>query len=167
MLASESRQIFAQIERMLSSCPAARHVRGVRSLSVPASGPDGFDIVLALDQSECILCLDGWSLEFNRPEQALEYVELALCGDLRLRINSLAGRPWRWTLERLALDRSWKVENVMGYLRLRFWGEKRVIYLRNDFGFTGWSSTARHPVAPGARIVRCTPQAQPDAGFSS
>ena len=142
MLASESRQIFTQIEQMLAACPRARHVRGLRSLSIPASGPEGFDVMLALDQSECILCFDGWSLEFNRPEQALHYVELALHGEMRLKIDSIGGRPWRWTVERLGPDRAWLVENVMGFLRLRFWGEKRVTYLCNDFGFAGWTPKA-------------------------
>ena len=67
-------------------------------------------------------------------------------GDVRLRIDSIGGEPWQWTLERQTSDKGWVAEQSMGVLNLRFWGKKSVAYLRNDFGFKGWSPADKHAV---------------------
>ena len=139
MLASENRQIFAQIEQFVAACPGAQLVRGVHTMRVLAGKPSGFQLSLALDDRHCTLTFDQWSMPFPRNDQtALELFELALHGDVRIRVDAIGARPWRWTLERRTPDGVWQTEQSMGGLKLRFWGRKSVAFLRNDFGFQAW-----------------------------
>ena len=148
MLAIESRQIFAQIEQMVTACPRAELTRGVASMRVPAVAPDGFDMRFAVEDRHCHLTFDRWSLDFaSNDQRALDLFELALHGGVRLRIDTVDGGPWRWTLERQAENRTWVAEQSMGFFNFRFWGTKGVTYLQNDFGFRAWSPAPRSEAA--------------------
>ncbi len=148
MLAIDSRQFFAQVEQVVTACPRATLERGIASIRVPAAPPQGvkgnagFDIRVTFDDRVCRLTFDRWSLEFARNDHgAMELFEHAMHGDVRLRIDSVDGNPWWWTLERHTSDKGWVSVQSMGFLNLRFWGKKSVTYLQNDFGFKAWSPT--------------------------
>ena len=145
MLASESRQIFAQIEQMVALCPKADLLRGVHRLLIPALSPAGFDMSIAIDDYTVHLTFDRWWLHFARNDQAaIELFEQALHGDVRIRVDAIGGNPWNWTLERRLSPCTWVAEQSVGALRLRFWGARTVTNLQNDFGFAGaaWAPTA-------------------------
>ena len=136
MLASESRQIFAQIEEMAAACPQAELERGVHRFRIAAASPTGFDMSLAVDEFTVELTFDRWWLHFARNDhRAIELFEQALTGDVRIRIDAIAGKPRNWTLERRLSPNTWMAEQSVGVLRLWIWGERTVTYLQNDFGF--------------------------------
>ena len=138
MLASESRQIFAGIEQMAAACPNANLERGVHRVRIAAASPAGFDMSLAVDEFTVQLTFDRWWLDFARNDyRAIELFEQALTGDARIRVDAIGAKPWKWTLERRLSPNTWVAEQSVGALCLRFWGERTVTYLQNDFGFAG------------------------------
>lgn len=154
MLAIDSRQIFAHVEQVVAACPRATLVRGIASMRIPAalpqgaSGQAGFDICVTFDDRLCRLTFDRWSLDFARNDhRAMELFEQAMQGDVRLRIDTVGGQPWQWTLERQTSNKGWVAEQSMGVLNLRFWGKKRVVYRQNDFGFKAWTPAPNRAVA--------------------
>lgn len=149
MLAIDSRQFFSHVEQVVSACPRAELVRGIASMRIPAPRPQsencqqGFDICVTFDDRKCRLRFDRWSLDFARNDhRAMELFEQAMHGDVRLRVDTIGGEPWHWTLERHTSDKGWVAEQSMGVLNLRFWGQRGVTYLCNDFGFQAWTPLA-------------------------
>lgn len=84
-----------------------------------------------------VLAFDEWTEEFEDAAAARGLFASALDGSARLKVESLSGRPWRWTLESLDPTGQWIAQSTIGHPIWRFWGRRSVDYLRNDFAQQG------------------------------
>jgi hypothetical protein len=122
------------IEAEIRRYPGVEVTRLPEGVSVKASGVDGFNMTVVVEEGRCALYFDGWFEEFGCKESALRTIADALSGDARLRVDMLSGRRWRWTLETFDDAGQWVSESTISHVIWRFWGRKSAIYLRNNFG---------------------------------
>lgn len=156
MLAQRNEVFLQTIENTIDLCVGAQVGRLASGFLVKASGPNGFDMTIMIEDGRYALYFDNWAEEFDCEHVARQTFEAALHGRARLRVDALAGRSWRWTLERLDANGNWIAESTLGHVTWRFWGRRSSLYLRNDFPL---SLPSGGPVAkagagqPGARYV--------------
>ena len=72
----------------------------------PATGT-GFTISLLRGPGSWIVFFDGWHDEFPDLEMVLALIRQALSGEVRLRVDRMGQKPWRWTVERRLGDATW------------------------------------------------------------
>lgn len=133
MLARQDQSFLQEIEVAIGACPGAQVARTATGLSVKASGPHGFDMAVMVEDGRYALYFDNWTEEFVSDEMARRTFEAALAGTARLRVDTLAGRRWRWTLETVDESGRWIAESTIGHVIWRFWGRQATFYLRNTF----------------------------------
>lgn len=121
MLASETRQFLLQLDRIAAAKPATECFYARTSVVIPAVDQAGFDIKVVLEPVGFIILFDEAMLEVRTHDLAIELVESALNGRIRVKIDAIAGKPWQWTAERLQSDGRWTVESVTGQFRFRLW----------------------------------------------
>lgn len=121
----------------------AAPVRQMRSLSVKSGGAGGFEMSAMAANGRYALTFGGWGEEFESPEAARDYFEAALRGEARLRLETLGGRPWRWTLERLNQDGQWVPQSTITHAIWRFWGRRETRYLVNAYEVATMGGAAR------------------------
>ncbi len=92
-------------------------------LSIPAAGDDEFSIRLSRSGGVWILCFDSWHEDFHDRASAIQLIQDALSGRVRLRIDRIGGRPFKWTVERLEGDGRWIELYVSGVWRFG-WSRK-------------------------------------------
>lgn len=105
--------------------------RIVNGLVVPPIGPDGFEMTVIADDSGYALHFDGWSEEFCCEGIVSRLVLDAAAGKVRLRIDSIAGRRLRWTLESRDSKGAWSAESTLSHVTWRFRGKRSTVYLMN------------------------------------
>jgi len=131
---SATNQLFLrELEARLARFRDVDRARSANSLSVAASGPDGFAIAMIVGDGGFTLRFDGWQETLHDTAQARALFQAALSGEARLRVDTLAGRRWRWTLELLRSDGRWAPESTLGHPTWRLYGRSGVVYLRNSF----------------------------------
>jgi hypothetical protein len=133
MLVRRDQAFLHDIETVIRRFDAAKMQRLTNGFAVEASGTDGFDMAVLVENGHFILCFGNWSEDFESDEVARRLFEAALDGKARLKIDSLGGQPWRWTLERLDDSGRWSPESTMAHMTWRFWGRASTIYLSNSF----------------------------------
>lgn len=133
MLARQAQAFLQEIEVAIGRCAGAEVSRTATGISVRGSGPHGFDMAIMVEDERYAVYLDNWTEEFASDELARRTFEAALAGKARLRVDTLAGRQWRWTLETLDLSGRWVPESTVGHAVWRFWGRQASYYLRNTF----------------------------------
>lgn len=133
MRAGHENSFLADIETAARSCSGAVTVRTPSALTVSASGPEGFTMAATVDDGRFVLYFDDWFEEFESEEMARQMFEAALNGKARLKVDALAGKRWRWTLELQCDDGTWRAESTTGHVLWRFWGQQSSFYLRNEF----------------------------------
>ena len=133
MLADEEHAFLQRIAVAVSACVGAVMTHFPSGLRVDASGPGGFDMSVMIEDGKYILYFGNWTEDFLSEDAARRTFEAALSGDARLRAETLAGRQWRWTLERRDEDGQWIAESTVAHVIWRFWGRRETIYLRNTF----------------------------------
>lgn len=102
-------------------------------MAMRASGPKGFDISVMVENGHYILTFGEWTEEFGDATLAHRLISAAVDGTARLKVDAIAGRNWRWTLECLDEDGRWIAESTVGHVIWRFWGQPSTSYLRNIF----------------------------------
>ena len=90
-------------------------------------------MAIIVEEERVSLAFDEWVEEFDDADVARRIFAAALDGTARLKVDLLAGRPWRWTLERLDQSGDWVPESTIGRVTWRIWGLPSVAYLRNNF----------------------------------
>jgi hypothetical protein len=133
MLARNENLFLQDIESAVRRCADAQVSRFPTGLAVRASGANGFDMSIMVEDGRYALYFDNWTEEFDCEDIARETFEAALTGEARLRVDMLSGRRWRWTLERLDDNGRWQPESTIGHVTWRFWGQPSTLYLRNTF----------------------------------
>lgn len=116
-------QIMARLERVSGE--------GRETVSIPATGPDGFAIVLWYDVHGIRACFGGLEQDFDTLQGATAWIERAVSGEYRLRIDFVGKRPVKWTLERAdgAPDGD---QLSFGYVVLfAAFMKRRTVYLQN------------------------------------
>lgn len=73
-------------------------VRTEHSFSIPASGPNGFHILVWSDAIGVRACFGGLEQEFGSLASARKWIERAMTQDCSLQIDFAGKRPYRWTL---------------------------------------------------------------------
>jgi hypothetical protein len=121
------------IEAEIRRYPGAEVTRFPGGFSVKASGVDGFNVTVVVEERRCALYFEDWFEEFGCKEMALRTFAAALSGDARLRVDMLSGRRWRWTLETFDDAGQWVPQSTISHVIWRFWGRKSTILLRNTF----------------------------------
>ena len=103
-----------------------------REFAIPATTPDGFDIVAFCDRKGARVCFGGLECDFEDTEEAAEWVKRALSERFRLRIDFVGKRPFRWALEELQPGGAVREWLVSGYTVLRrSLRKRRTIYRQN------------------------------------
>jgi len=133
MLARQEDLFLRDVEAAIRKFCGAQAARSHSGVSVKASGPNGFDMTVMVEDGRFALYFDNWVEEFDNDEIARRTFEAALAGEARLRVDTLSGRRWRWTLETLSDDGVWVPESTIGHVTWRFWGRPSSLYLRNTF----------------------------------
>ena len=133
MLVRREQLFLEELAESLVLCRGAQIVTTPTGLVVGASGADGFDIALGAVEGEYVLSFDRWEETFTDSAYVKSLFQAALRGDARLRIDTLAGKRWRWTLECRRSGEDWIAESSIGVPIWRFWGKPDVIFLRNQY----------------------------------
>ena len=121
------------LDEALSAYLGVAVKRYPNGLTVAAPSPSGFEMTAMVSDAGYALYFDNWVEEFESSEIALQIFTEALKGKARLKVDLLAGRRWRWTLERLNDAGEWFAESTTDHVIWRFWGRQSTIYLRNAF----------------------------------
>lgn len=145
MLARPDHEFLQSVEIALSACTGVQVTRFATGVTVKSSGPDGFDITVMAEDGLYILQFDNWTEEFLTEEPALRTFAAALAGEARLRVDTLGGRRWRWTLEIRDRDGQWRPESTIGHVTWRLWGRQASLHLRNAFAMKAAEATAPQP----------------------
>ena len=112
--------------------------RIANGLTLPPIGPDGFEMTVVAGDHAYALYFDGWAEEFGCEEIVHRLVTAAAAGEARIRVDSLAGRRLRWTLETRDCRGGWQPESTLSHVTWRFWGTRSTAYLMN----AGWRAGA-------------------------
>lgn len=138
MLASKSHRFILDLGRLAAALPGIQVHRGIGSVCIPAIERNGFDIKVQFDPDGFVIALDRAILEVSSHVVALQIVEDALTGKIRIKIDTIAGRAWQWSVERLQADGRWATESVSGYLAFRWWREVASFYKMNGIRQIGF-----------------------------
>lgn len=115
---------LAYAERLLSNLlPDENRVRRqAHALTIDTKRPEEFQIRLIGSGPRWIVCFNGWHEEFHDMDSVLALVREALGGGLRLRLERLNQKPWRWTVE-MSRSGRWIPRYSTTLVRLT-WGAK-------------------------------------------
>lgn len=133
MLPASEALFLDQLGSTLSGRSDVVFSRAQTGLTVAASDPQGFDMALLIDDGAYHVSFDEWQEICDDAGVAARLLEDAMTGAVRLRVDTLAGRGWRWTLERLGDDGTWAPHSTISHPTWRIWGRRGVIYRRNSF----------------------------------
>lgn len=162
MLAAESLLLMEALERLVAGIDGAEIQRGPSSARISTKCSDSFDIWVGFDAQGFAVKLDSAVLEGLRREQALEFVEEALEGKIRIKVDAVGGKPWQWTVERLAPNGQWAAESVTGRIAFRWWRQETTAYKLNvpaseqAWLDAGKARSAEPIVSPRPRVLEPT-----------
>jgi tetratricopeptide (TPR) repeat protein len=104
-------------------------------LSMPACGPDGFDILVFHTGGSFVICLDGLEEHLASDDDVIEWAMRAQSADFRLRTDFAGNRPCRWSLEQRQANGAWHTVLASGYVHwFRSRRTLRTQYRSNAFG---------------------------------
>ena len=133
MQTNDIHDLIDQAAIVVGNFGQARLNRGVHCWSVPARSPEGFRTSFAIDDQQCTLYFDECAVDVASVAQALDLLRAALSGEIRLRIDTVSGRAYRWSVERQNVDGNWRAEHVIAVFNFKFWGRVASVYRQNDF----------------------------------
>jgi hypothetical protein len=116
---SRTHEILSDLRNIISRQPVAR-------LEIASDGfllhpqESGFTIKVIPTSDQPILAFAGWHDELDW-DVCQGYIEAALAGHLRVRIETLNCKPWKWALETVQPDGEWAELAAMSCLRLHLW----------------------------------------------
>jgi len=129
-------RLFRQIERLASSIATVRCQSTANGIAVEPTCPDGLPVSVFKMDGRQTLCIGNWYDDVDDDALVLSLVERALCGQLRLRLESDGQKFHTFTVEVHERPGKWIEVGQMAtghWLRSRT--SRRVKYLCNeDFG---------------------------------
>lgn len=122
-----------QLRNELAAHPTAQVTTGVTTVTVLRVSPAGPDVTVFFSEGRCTLAIGGWHDDLVSMDVVLDYVKMAVAGTLRVRIDQIRGKPWKYVLERQREDGNWSEESVMVVPRLSaLWARQPTThYLQN------------------------------------
>ncbi len=124
---------------------------GARLLSIPAQGPDGFDIEVTIDGEHIRASFGGLVQEFASVSHAFQWVTRALSSAYRLRIGTLDGLPHEWRLEPVNAGAGATEVLASGSVRLSaLWKMQSVLWRQNRLDIGSAVSDVTQGVASAA-----------------
>jgi tetratricopeptide (TPR) repeat protein len=85
-------------------------------LNVPATGPDGFEILIIRSGPGFLLCIGGLEEHVSSDQDAIEWAARAQSSEYRLKTDYAGTVPRRWSLERLQRDGAWQTVLASGHV---------------------------------------------------
>ncbi len=123
--------VIEKIENKLRKYPSARYLRVGETITVEATGEDGFSVWLTEKNPGYTVGYDGWHDEFEDEEDALEAFAFGLSDDCRLKVVRRGKSDCAWTVEGKNEDGNWIGDSTTGLLITPFWRKKSIAYLQN------------------------------------
>lgn len=130
-------QKFADaLGRSLRARPEAQVIIENDSVTVLRLTPDGPDVTAIIADGRCTLAIGAWHDDLYSLDVTLDYMRMAVEGSLRVRVDRMNGKPWKYALERRLDNGSWQEESVLELPRFNLWGRRRIstTYLHNRPG---------------------------------
>ncbi len=104
---------LSAVESLLAKYPYSSVKRGSDWITVLPACDDGFSVSLMADAGRLTVALADWYDDFESLPAALHLMELALKGDIRVRVDSIGGSPIRWTVEQCNFAGEWSELGAM------------------------------------------------------
>ena len=123
--------LIARARRRLTRWPELRYDATHARLRIPAPHAGGFAIELQSGRKRYTVRLDGWMRPFDRDDDALDCMELALSDACRLAVTCRGNIPVAWTLEVREYGMWVRHRRVQRRL-VPFWRRERTEYRQND-----------------------------------
>lgn len=121
---------LAQQLGQISSCPENSSIP--QPITIPASGPDGFDISVVYEPDTVRVSFGGLEQDFENADDAMVWINRAMSRSYRLRIDFVGLRPYCWQLEKVGDAGPPHVCLASGFA-VMFWAFRRrkTIYRQN------------------------------------
>lgn len=99
-------RVLKEIAHLSQNYPALPLVLTESKISIPCTVPDGFAMSIETSRGRYVVRLGEWRDEFALADEAVELIESALRGDIRIRIDIGAGGRY-YTAERRLPNGDW------------------------------------------------------------
>lgn len=125
-------RVLKEIAHLTQNYPALPLILTESRIAIPRTAPDGFTMSIQTDRGHYVVCLGEWRDEFALAGEAVELIESALRGEIRLRID-ISARNTRYAAERRLPNGEWIVlpHHDDAHEDPPAVGQSRTIYLRN------------------------------------
>lgn len=100
------RRLLKEFVRLSRDYPTLPLILTEKRLSIPCGAPDEFNMVIATNRGRCVVHLGAWRDEFASVGEAIELIDAAVCGDIRLRID-IDERAQHCSAERRLTNGDW------------------------------------------------------------
>jgi len=125
-------RVLKEIAHLSQNYPALPLILTESKISIPCTVPDGFAMSIETDRGRYVVRLGEWRDEFALADEAVELIESALRGDIRVRIDIGPGGRY-YTAERRLPTGGWidlpHFEDALYPIPRS--GPTRTIFLRN------------------------------------
>jgi len=131
------KRVLSPFAHLMQDYPTVPLILTEKRLSIPSFAPDDFMIAIEVDHGRYVLHLGAWRDEFAVAGEAVELIEAALRGDIRIRID-IDARAQHCSAERRLLNGDWITlprhdDSAEDTLMV---GVVRTIYLRKRIGLS-------------------------------
>ncbi|HWV81030.1 MAG TPA: hypothetical protein VNZ50_06340 [Hyphomicrobiaceae bacterium] len=125
-------RVLKEIAHLSQNYPALPLVLTESKISIPCTAPDGFAMSIETERGRYVVHLGEWRDEFALADEAVELIESALRGEIRVRIDIGPGGRF-YTAERRLPSGDWISlphfeDNIYAAPKM---GPTRTIFLRN------------------------------------
>lgn len=127
------RKVSTAIRAALGNATKSTVIEEGNSITILRLSPCGPDLTVLWTECGIVLSIGPWHGDVGSPEVANSYIARALTGSLRVRIDKLNGKPWKFAIE-LQDDRgNWQPEDEIVFFRFRFPGRNTLstTYMQN------------------------------------
>lgn len=99
-------RVLQEIASLSQDYPGLPLILTENKASIPSTTADGFEVSIQTERGHFIVCLGEWRDEFALVGEAIELIEAALRGEIRLRVD-IGPREQHWTAEKRLLNGQW------------------------------------------------------------
>ncbi len=126
------KRVLKEFVRLSRDYPTLPLVLTEKRLSIPCAAPDEFNMAIETSRGRCVVHLGAWRDEFASVGEAIELLDAAISGEIRLRID-IDERGPHCSAERRLTNGEWitlpRYEDIDDDVPMV--GVVRTIYLRN------------------------------------
>jgi hypothetical protein len=128
------KRVLKEFVRLSRDYPTLPLILTEKRLSIPCTAPDEFSMVIETKRGRCVVYLGAWRDEFASVTEAIELLDAAIAGEIRLRID-IDERGQHCSAEQRLINGDWielpRCEDTDD--DIPFVGVVRTIYLRNGY----------------------------------